>query len=440
METTEAFLHCIQNFPSQEAILNHPARFKIVPKGRRYGMTRGKAHHLLGRAYHKKFQRALWVDCNYNNIYNYYLQYFFPCLKLLSKESYRFHKTECNLEVFDSFIDFRSATNPYSIEGFAYDDVFLNEAGIILQNEYLWDHAIRPMLMDYKSPALIAGTPKGFNQFEKIYEQALNYELTQPHGLEYKIFYRSTFHNPKIDLLEIEQLIQTAAEHTLRQEIFGMFTDGSDQTFAYAFQASKHVSECNYDADYPIYLSFDFNVSPMTCIVAQHFHDKIRIIDEFRLLNSNVYHISELVAHKYLREMKTHDSLSDDEEENYGTQTTPFYLTGDASGTNRSGLMAEQQNYFTVIMQRLNIPRSRVIIPKSNPPHTSNRVLVNAVLSRHPDFKIDPRCKYLIEDLKQVRITIDGKIDKGQDPLRTHLLDCLRYYLNTFHADFCKSG
>ena len=38
--------------------------------------------------------------------------------------------------------DFRSVDRPENIEGFGYDKAFLNEAGIILRDEYLWYNAI----------------------------------------------------------------------------------------------------------------------------------------------------------------------------------------------------------------------------------------------------------------------------------------------------------
>ena len=40
--------------------------------------------------------------------------------------------------------------------------IFLNEAGIILKNNYLYTNTILPMLMDYPDSQLIAaGVPKG---------------------------------------------------------------------------------------------------------------------------------------------------------------------------------------------------------------------------------------------------------------------------------------
>jgi hypothetical protein len=413
------FLDCIRNFPSQDAIFNHPARFKIVPKGRRYGLTMGKAHHLMHQAYGHHFRQALWVDTAYKNIDRYVAYFFLPCLRLLDKDAYRWHKTAGQLQIFEAVIDFRSADRPKNMEGFAYDEVFLNEAGIILKDDYLWDHAIRPMLMDHHSPALIAGTPKGMNRFEKIYQYALQYMAEHPHGTEYQVFHRTSLHNPIISLTEIEQMIQTTDFMTAGQEIFGIFNNAEGELFAFAFDPSKHVKHLAFEPDAPLYLSFDFNVTPLTCIVAQHGYQTIHIIDEFRLMKSDIYRLCEAIKERY--------------------PDSDYYVTGDASGKNHSAMVGERNNYFTIIARQLGLYiQQHFNVPKTNPNHIPNRVLVNSILNRHPHFYISNQCTYLIEDLKTVRVTPEGKIDKARDPLKGHLLDCLRYYLNAFHGDFCR--
>jgi len=413
------FLACIRNFPSQDAIFHHPARFKIVPKGRRYGLTMGKAHHLMNQAYGHHYRQALWVDVVHKNIDRYVANFFLPCLRLLDKESYHWHKTAGQLRIFEAVIDFRSADRPKNMEGFAYDEVFLNEAGIILKDDYLWDHAIRPMLMDYHSPALIAGTPKGMNHFEKLYQKALQYLDEYPDGLEYQIFHRTTLHNPVISLTEVEEMIRSADPRTADQEVYGIFTNADAELFAHAFDPAKHVKELDYESDFPLYLSFDFNVSPMTCVVAQHTNGEIHITDEFRLLKSDIFQLCSKIKKRY--------------------PDAEFYVTGDASGANHSAMVGERNNYFTIIAKELELNiQQHFNVPKANPNHIPNRVLVNSILSKHPKFYISKKCTFLIEDLKTVFTTHEGKIAKHADPLRGHLLDGLRYYLNTYHGDFCR--
>jgi hypothetical protein len=143
----------IKNFPAQQKIFECPARYVIVPKGRRFGATNGAANNYISMAIRRKFQKGLWVDTVNSNIERYVERYFIPKLKVLSPEGVSWHwrKQQKILTILDSYIDFRSVDQPENIEGFGYDQAFLNEAGIILKNPYLWNHAIRPMLWDCMS-------------------------------------------------------------------------------------------------------------------------------------------------------------------------------------------------------------------------------------------------------------------------------------------------
>ena len=64
-------------------------------------------------------------------------------------------------------------------------------------------------------------------------------------------------------------------------------------------------------------------------------------------------------------------------------------------------------------------------------------VLINSLFSRHPNIYINPECRHLIKDLEMVQVLEDYQIDKKDKEL-SHLLDCLRYYLETYFMSFLK--
>ena len=69
-----------------------------------------------------------------------------------------------------------------------------------------------------------------------------------------------------------------------------------ERPFAYAFQKSKHVRpDLEFNRNAPIVLSFDFNVDPITCLVCQTYNDKIRILKEFRLRNSDIFELCQRI-------------------------------------------------------------------------------------------------------------------------------------------------
>jgi PBSX family phage terminase large subunit len=91
--------------------------------------------------------------------------------------------------------------------------------------------------------------------------------------------------------------------------------------FAFAFEQSKHVGSVEYNPDYLIWLSFDFNVNPISCTAFQYYDDVLRAIKCFKLDNSNIYELCKLIASYFPDAM--------------------FKVTGDASGTSRSAMVAD---------------------------------------------------------------------------------------------------
>src|SRR5690554_5106545 len=136
-------------------------RFVLVPAGRRFGKTKGIANASIEWMLEGK--KILWGDTISGNIDRYVDRYFKPELKKSGLEyTYSTQKKVLSLDVAKGYIDFRSADRPENWEGFGYDIILLNEAGIILKNDYLYTNAVLPMLMDSPGSKLIAvGTPKG---------------------------------------------------------------------------------------------------------------------------------------------------------------------------------------------------------------------------------------------------------------------------------------
>lgn len=216
----------IKNFEAQEKIFASPARYVIVPKGRRFGMTKGAANNFIKQALAGTFSKGLWVDTVNSNIERYVERYFIPSLNKLPEEMWKWRKQQKILQINKSYIDFRSVDQPENIEGFGYDYAFLNEAGIILKNRYLWDNAIRPMLWDYKCKTIIGGTPKGKGIFYELYQRAL--DTQQP---DYAGFTFTTFDNPYIQHELIMEDIKNMPERVVKQEIYAEFLEDSGVVF-----------------------------------------------------------------------------------------------------------------------------------------------------------------------------------------------------------------
>jgi hypothetical protein len=198
-------------------------RYRIFPKGRRLGATRGAAHAFI--EWMLDGDACLWGDTIAGNIDRYVERYFLPTLRKASIP-HRWTSQERVLRVANGFTDFRSADRPANWEGFAYKRVFLNEAGLILEDRYLYENAVLPMLLDFPDAQLIAaGTPKGRNLFHELYQRGIAKEP----GFHARTF--TTWENPWLTREAIEELTRDLPDEVVRQEFKGEFIDGDDGGF-----------------------------------------------------------------------------------------------------------------------------------------------------------------------------------------------------------------
>ena len=219
-------------------------RYRIIAKGRRFGLTRGFANFAMANALNN-VSPILWVDTIYGNIERYYERYFLPALKKLGKNSYYYSHRNNQLYINGSIIDFRSADRPENIEGFGYRIIFINEAGIVLKNRRIWTESILPMTIDYKATVLIGGTPKG--KYTKRNERHLFYELylkasqdaelreknkenqlsgeVPDNNREWESFNFSSYDNNMLDPLEIKEVENEIPLFLREQEIYGRFVE-----------------------------------------------------------------------------------------------------------------------------------------------------------------------------------------------------------------------
>ena len=207
-------------------------RFILVPAGRRGGKTKGAVNATI--EWMLEGDEILWGDTVSGNIDRYVERYWKPEL-IKSNISYQYsaQKKILTLDDFKGFIDFRSADRPENWEGFGYDKIVLNEAGIILKNDYLFTNAVLPMLMDNKGSKLFAiGTPKGRtkkdgkeHRFYSMYKRALTNDPL------YELFQYSSYDNPFLspeDVKELEEEIKLMNPEMVRQEIYAEFVDGAE--------------------------------------------------------------------------------------------------------------------------------------------------------------------------------------------------------------------
>lgn len=217
----------IKNFEKQEQIFSSPARIVSIKKGRRFGFTKGAANNTIKVALSGQKKKGLWVDTVNSNIERYVERFFLPSLRKLPEGTWHWGKQQKVLKILDFYMDFRSVDTPENIEGFGYDYMILNEAGIILKDPYLWNNAIRPMMWDSDCQVFIGGTPKGGGGvFEDLYQRGMD-----PNQKQFASFWVSSFDNPYLPEEVIREDMKSMPERVIKQEIYGEFLDDTGVVF-----------------------------------------------------------------------------------------------------------------------------------------------------------------------------------------------------------------
>lgn len=189
-----------------------------------------------------------------------------------------------------------------------------------------------------------------------------------------------------------------------------------DKPYFYNFSIGKHViKEYKPNPHLPILISFDFNVEPMTAIIAQQIdiHTSY-IFDEIEIKTGSTEEMCEQILVKY-----------------NGWELT---VTGDATGRNRTSITRGNINHYMVIQEMLMLPDDALLVPRQNMAHKDSRVLCCSVL-QHAKWYITENCKKTINDCVYAQVDEKGDLLKTKDQGR-HFFDNARYITHAHFPDF----
>ena len=201
----------------QREVWNHPARFKVMACGRRWGKSR--LGSLLCIAVASQEGRAWWVGPTYpvasvgwRMIRRIAVQ--IPGVQIRESE---------RMIVFPSggTVQVKSADNPDSLRGEGLNFVVIDECAFV--KEDAWTDALRPALADRKGGALFISTPKGHNWFWRLWHSA--------NGADWKAWRFSSYDNPFLDGKEIDAARSQLPERTFSQEFMAEFVEDAGGVF-----------------------------------------------------------------------------------------------------------------------------------------------------------------------------------------------------------------
>jgi len=190
----------------------------ILRCGRRFGKTYGATQLAILRTLLIPNHKTLWVDTVQANIKRYIDEYFRPLLGDIWGSVDYDKQSQILTFLNGSKIYFGSAERPENLEGFEYNLMILNEAGIILKKEGLWLKTLQPMTKGCQT--YFVGTPKG--KTGALYFELSQLAKTDDDWVEYHF---SCAESPFWGKEDLDKLKSSVPNYIWQQEYLAEFAD-----------------------------------------------------------------------------------------------------------------------------------------------------------------------------------------------------------------------
>jgi hypothetical protein len=214
-----------------------------------------------------------------------------------------------------------------------------------------------------------------------------------------------------------------------RQEFRATFEELRSGRVYWGFDRTLDVGEVKFDPKFELCWTLDFNIDPACSLLCQIVHDRIHVLDEIGLSNSNTYEVCKEFARRA-------ETILGPRIQRGAAEIRIF---GDATGDSRKSSAYETdwqivRDFFREHQQTFRVHYS---VPSANPLvadriNCVNAKIVNAKGERR--LTVNRRCTQLIKDLEQVVWKTDVSGNKlreldSSNPARTHASDALGYLI-----------
>lgn len=210
-----------------------------------------------------------------------------------------------------------------------------------------------------------------------------------------------------------ERLKDSYDARLYQQEVLGEYLNLNSGKVYHAFERNSNVREVTVDPRRPLLWALDFNVDPMSAVIAQRGGETISVLDEIVLSRASTYEACE--------EFRTR----------FPYHPAGLVVYADATGARMQTAGTSDLDIIRQFLRQNGYEKVQFRVPKANPRVLDRVALVNAKLksaSEESHLAVSPKCKELIKDFEQVGFKDESAvIDKDRDPKRTHLSDALGY-------------
>jgi hypothetical protein len=379
----------------QAKICQDTNRFRVVIAGRRFGKT-FLATRELARFARWPDQKVFYIAPSYRQA----KQILWEPLKTKMLELNWVERiNESDLTVYlinGSQISLRSADNFDSMRGVGLNFVVFDEFADM--DPRVWSEVIRPALSDKQGHALFIGTPKGkANWSYDIFQNAKQLP-------NWNAFTYTTAEGGNVSISELEDAKRDLDLRTYRAEYEASFEDLAQNVY-YAF-GDHNIAPYKEEVSNQIFVGCDFNVSPMSAVVAVRTGYGYHIIDEVVIYNSNTQELADEIRARYPNKRIT--AFPDPA----GAQrkTSAGGLT-DIKILQNAGFSVKYRTSHPAVKDRINAVNSAFYSSTGN-----------------IRLKVDPKCKRTIESFRKMSYkegTVIPDKEKGWD----HMTDAAGYFV-----------
>jgi len=255
-----------------------------------------------------------------------------------------------------------------------------------------------------------AWTPKGFDwvcrRFVRSAVAGYEVVLAKPFENKYVLDKIPDFY---------ERLRESYDPKFFEQEALGEYLNVQAGVVYQGFQRSRNLREVEIDPLLPLLWALDFNVDPMSSVVAQKSGEEIRVLDEVVLSRASTLQACEEFHVRY------------------PNHPAGLVIYGDASGQRLQTAGTTDYQILKEYFRRTEYRSLKFRVPPSNPSVRERVALVNAKLfsaGEEVRLFVHPRCVGLVADFEEVTFKPETSvIDKERDSKRTHLSDALGYLI-----------
>lgn len=350
-----------------------------------------KSRHLILRDKFNHAKRAIWLDTIPK-----VLAIALPGLNPKPNKSDYYYTLPNGSEVWIGGLDSKERTE--KILGTEYSTIYFNETSQIdygsinIAKTRLAEKSdlIKKCYYDSNPPTK---TSWQYQLFEKKLDPIDGAPVESPES------YSSFLMNPQDNISNIDpgylKILSKLPEKERNRFLLGLYNDESDGCVYYAFRRDQHVKEIS-KLPGTLFVGMDFNVNPMTAVIIQVINNKINVIDEIFLENSDTPKMcNELVKRGYS-----------------GARIIP-----DSTGRNRK---TSGQSDFDIIKH------AGFVIESTYNPYVKDRTNNVNRLFTEDKILISPKCRKLINDLERVSWR-NNELDQKSEPMLTHISDAMGY-------------